>query len=265
MLFRSLSGSPVLRELVRDLVAQVEASRKELVEQASRGGFSIDTMRGVQFEQVMRLRTLNRFSARLPSLVLAAGLTPFAIYLELRELLAELAALHPDRDDFESAPYNHDNPWPCFRELSNKIRSHLRGAVAPTFLKLPFKSDANNRLAVALNDEHFSQPNAYFLGIKTKVDPTALARYVVDGDKFKLMPYSLVERAVRGVELKEERHPPMELPAASDLFYFRLDRATSARMWTQIQTEKQAAIRWVGSELDWSDAVFTLYMTVPNQ
>ena len=57
----------------------------------------------------------------------------------------------------------------------------------------------------------------------------------------------------------------MELPAASDLFYFRLDRATSARMWTQIQTEKQAAIRWVGAELDWSDAAFTLYMTVPNQ
>ena len=49
-----LSGSRVLRELVRDLVAQVEASRKELVVQISRGGFSLDTMRGVQFEQVVR-------------------------------------------------------------------------------------------------------------------------------------------------------------------------------------------------------------------
>jgi len=32
------------------------------------------------------------------------------------------------------------------------------------------------------------QPNAYFLAIKTKLDGTALARYVQDGDKFKLMP-----------------------------------------------------------------------------
>jgi type VI secretion system protein ImpJ len=91
-----LSGSPVLAELVRDLVNQVEASRKELVVQLTRGGFSIDTLRGLQFEQIMRLRTLNRFSARLPSLLATPNLPPFAMYLELRELLGELAALHPD-------------------------------------------------------------------------------------------------------------------------------------------------------------------------
>jgi type VI secretion system protein ImpJ len=96
-----LNGSPILRELVRDLVAQVEASRKELVVQVSRSGFSIDTLRGVQFEQLMRLRALNRFSASLPSLIQSPAVAPFVIYLELRELLAELAALYPDRDPFE--------------------------------------------------------------------------------------------------------------------------------------------------------------------
>jgi len=257
-----LNGSLVLREMVRDLVSQVEASRKELVVQVTRGGFSIDTMRGVQFEQVMRLRTLNRFSARLPSLVHAPVAVPFEIYVELRELLAELAALHPDRDEFECSPYRHDNQFLCFRELANKIRSFLRGAVAPSFLKLAFK-DVGGLLTANFEPDMFSQPNAYFLGIKTKLDPTALARYVEDGDKFKLMPQSLATRAIRGIELKEERHAPLELPAASDLHYFRLERANSARMWQQIQTEKTACIRWTGSELDWSDANFTLYMTVP--
>lgn len=257
-----LSGSPVLREMVRDLVSQVEASRKELVVQVTRGGFSIDTMRGVQFEQVMRLRTLNRYSARLPSIISAPVATPFDVYLELRELLAELAAMHPDRDEFESAPYRHDNQFLCFRELANKIRSFLRGAVAPSFLKLAFK-DVGGVLTANFSPEHFTQPNAYFLGIKTKLDPTGLARYVEDGDKFKLMPQSLATRAIRGIELKEERHAPLELPAAADLHYFRLERANSARMWQQIQTEKTAAIRWTGGELDWSDASFTLYMTVP--
>ncbi|HUR45558.1 MAG TPA: type VI secretion system baseplate subunit TssK, partial [Candidatus Saccharimonadales bacterium] len=121
-----LSGSPVLREMVRDLVSQVEASRKELVVQVTRGGFSVETMRGMQFEQLMRLRTLNRFSARLPSLILAPALAPFDIYVELRELLGELAALHPDRDEFECAPYRHESQFICFRELTNKIRSFLR-------------------------------------------------------------------------------------------------------------------------------------------
>jgi type VI secretion system protein ImpJ len=258
-----LAGSPVLRELVRDLVSQVEASRKELVVQLARGGFSIDTLRGLQFEQLTRLRTLNRFSARLPSLVLAPNTTPFAMYLELRELLGDLAALHPDRDEFECAPYDHDNLLPVFRELSTKIRSHLRGAVAPSFLKVSFQ-DAGGVLTAALTEEHFAQPNAYFLGIRTKLDPTALGRYVEDGDKFKLMPQSLATRAIRGIELKEERHPPLELPAQSDLHYFRLDRNASARMWQQIQSEKAAIVRWTGSELDWSDAAFTLYMTVPS-
>jgi type VI secretion system protein ImpJ len=257
-----LNGSLVLREMVRDLVSQVEASRKELVVQVTRGGFSVDTMRGVQFEQLMRLRTLNRFSARLPSLIQAPVVSPFGFYVELRELLGELAALHPDRDEFESSPYRHDNQFLCFRELSNKIRSFLRGAVAPSFLKLAFK-DVGGLLTANFSDEHFSQPNAYFLGIKTKLDPTGLARYVEDGDKFKLMPQSLATRAIRGIELKEERHAPLELPAAADLHYFRLERANSARMWQQIQTEKTASIRWTGGEIDWSDASFTLYMTVP--
>ena len=257
-----LSGSSVLREMVRDLVSQVEASRKELVVQVTRGGFALDTMRGVQFEQLMRLRTLNRFSARLPSLIQAPVVTPFDLYVHLRELLGELAALHPDRDEFECSPYRHDNQFLCFRELANKIRSFLRGAVAPSFLKLPFK-DVGGILTANFSDEHFSQPNAYFLGIKTRLDPTALARYVEDGDKFKLMPQSLATRAIRGVEIKEERHAPLELPAAADLHYFRLERANSPRIWQQIQSEKTATIRWIGTELDWSDANFTLYMTVP--
>jgi type VI secretion system protein ImpJ len=258
-----LSGSPVLREMVRDLVSQVEASRKELVVQLSRGGFSLENLRGLQFEQLMRLRSLSHYSARLPQMVLAPGLTPFAIYLELRGLLAELTALHPDRDEFESAPYNHESPYLCFRELSTKIRAHLRGAVAPSFLKVAF-ADVSGVLTASFTDDHFTQPNAYFLAIKTKLDGTALARYVQDGDKFKLMPQSLATRAIRGIELKEERHPPMELPAASDLFYFRMERANSARMWQQIQAEKTAAVRWTGNELDWTGATFTIYMTVPN-
>lgn len=257
-----LNGSPVLREMVRDLVSQVEASRKELVVQVTRGGFSLENMRGVQFEQLLRLRTLNRFSARLPSLIQAPVVAPFTMYVHLRELLGELAALHPDRDEFESAPYLHENQFLCFRELSNKIRSFLRGAVAPSFQKLQFK-DVGGVLTANFTPDQLTLPNAYFLGIKTKLDPQALGRYVEDGDKFKLMPLSLAMRAIRGIELKEERHPPLELPAASDLHYFRLDRAASARMWQQIQTEKAAAISWKGSELDWTDTTFTLYMTVP--
>ena len=256
-----LNASPVLREIVRDLASQIEASRKELAVQVARGGFSIETMRGIQFEQIMRLRTLNRFAARLPACVAAGSIPPFFFYLELRELYSELTALYPDKDDFDVLPYNHDNPVLCFRELSTKIRAYVRGSVAASYLKVPFVHDGQY-LSATLTEEHVTKPGDYFLGIKSREDPRAVAAFVEDADKFKLMPRSLATRAIWGVRLKEERIVPLELPAAGDLHYFRLLRADSERVWDLLKMEKQAVIRWSGKED--SDYNITLYMTGSN-
>jgi type VI secretion system protein ImpJ len=255
-----LNGSPVLMELVRDLASQVEASRKELVVQMTRGGFTLENLRGVQFEQMLRLRTLNRFSARLPSLAEAPNVAPFFMYLELRELLGELTALHPDRDVFDVPPYDHDNPYLVFGELSSKIRSLLRGSVAPMFMKVAF-AKAPEIYTALFEAKHFAQPNDYFLGIESKEDPRALARLLENPDEFKLMPKSMALRAVRGVLLKEERFVPLELPAKSNLHYFRLLRSDSARAWEQIQAEKSAVVRWPDEGA--SDFQISLYMTLP--
>ena len=253
-----LNASPVLREIVRDLSSQIEASRKELVVQVARGGFSIETLRGLQFEQILRLRTLNKFAGRLPSLIAAGSLSPFVFYMELREMYSELTALYPDKDDFDVLPYNHDNPVLCFRDLSHKIRGYVRGSVAPSFMKVPFIHDGQY-LSATLTDDHLNKPNDYFLGIKTREDPRAVAALVEDADKFKLMPRSLATRAIWGVKLKEERIVPLELPAANDLHYFRLLRADSQRVWDLLKQEKQAIIRWTGKED--ADYNITLYMT----
>jgi type VI secretion system protein ImpJ len=259
-----ITGSPVLHELARDLTSQVMASRNELVLQINRGGFSIDSMRGVQFEQVLRLRTLNQFSAKLASLIQApAGVTPFEIYVNLRQLLAELSALRPDRDQFEVSEYDHDNPAIAFNELSQKIRALLRGAVVARFLKVAFtREHAEAIFCAELADEVFSLPNEYFLAIKTKEDPRALAQLVLDRDKFKLMPRSLANQRIFGVKLSHEPYPPVELPAQVGLHYFRLIRAESARIWERIKQEKAIAAKWPGIES--SDFDITLYMTVPD-
>jgi len=123
-----VGGSSVLRDLLHDLTSQVMASRNELVVQINRGGFSVENMRGVQFEQMLRLRTLNRFSSQLGSLVsISSRVAPFQMYLMLRQLLAELAALRPDRDQYEVVGYDHDNLAVAFNELSNRIRGLLKG------------------------------------------------------------------------------------------------------------------------------------------
>ena len=259
-----VGGSPVLSELLRDITNQVMASRSELVVQVNRGGFSIENMRGVQFEQILRLKTLNRFSARLGSLIHASnGVTPFEMYMELRQLLAELAALRPDRDQFEIVEYDHDNPAIAFNEVSTRIRGLLKGVVRAKFLKVSFTMDQEQQILVAaLSDEALSLPNEYFIAIKTKRDPSELAKLVLDRDKFKMMPQSLANQRIFGVKLAQELYPPVELPAQVGLHYFRVMRSESARLWERIEQEKSVAVRWPGIES--SDFGITLYMTVPD-
>ncbi|MFW6163808.1 MAG: type VI secretion system baseplate subunit TssK, partial [Planctomycetota bacterium] len=257
-----LNGSPVLRDLMRNLAHQVEATRGELVNQINRGGaFSWENVRGIQFEQVLRLGVLNRFAGRLRHLVQAPSVSPFEVYLELRELLGGLAALHPDNDQFEAADYDHDSPGVVFHELSAKIRRLLRGTVAAPIMRVPFRREGNILLA-ELTDEHLTRPNEYFLGIKTKQDPSQLAKLVENPDEFKLMARTLAGRAIFGVRLAEERYPPFGLPAETGLHYFRLQRAESERMWDRIAQEKAMAIRYPG--MDTSDYDITVYMTVPE-
>jgi len=259
-----ISGSPVLAELLRDITNQVMASRNELVVQVNRGGFSIENIRGIQFEQILRLRTLNRFSARLSSLIQApSSVTPFEMYIELRQLLAELAALRPDRDQFEVVEYEHDNPAIAFNEVTTRIRGLLKGVVRAKFLKVSFAMDQEQQIFVAtLSDEALSLPNEYFLAIKTKRDPSELAKLVLDRDKFKLMPQSLASQRIFGVKLTQELYPPVELPAQVGLHYFRVMRSESTRLWDRIKQEKVIAVRWPGIES--SDFEVTLYMTVPD-
>ena len=256
-----VGGSPTLREMIRDLSNQVLASRSELVQQISRGGFSVDTMRGLQFEQMLRLRSLSRYGARLKYIGNIPGISPFAVYLELREFLGDLAALHPERDQFDSADYDHDNLSACFPDLVGRIRSLLRGAVQARFLAVPLVNEGR-MLTAALTDEHLSAPNDYFLGIKTKDDPIALAKLVEDGDKFKMMSKTKIPLRIFGIKLAEERHPPLELPAQTGLYYFRLVRGESQRMWDAIKEEKSIAIRW--PDMETSDYNITLYMTIPG-
>ncbi|MCI0629499.1 MAG: type VI secretion system baseplate subunit TssK [Phycisphaerales bacterium] len=258
-----LSGSPTLRELVRDLANQVEASRSEQRIKLTSGGFSLETMRGVQFSQMLRLRTLSRYGARLASVWQVPAATPFQIYLELRELLAELSALAPDRDQYEVSKYDHDNPGVAFYELNKKIRPLLKPEGRATWLKLDFKLNGKV-LAAELSEDHLSKPNEYFLAIKTGQDPRQLARLVEDKDQFKLMPLSLAGKKIYGVRLVEERHPPLELPAQIGLNYFRLSRADSDRIWDRVKSEKKLSLEWPNLEgSDFRDNV-ALYMTVAD-
>ena len=95
-------------------------------------------------------------------------------------------------------------------------------------------------------------------------DRTKLTLYVKDSNKFKLMPRTLEQAAIFGVELKEEDIVPSDLPMQNDVRYFRVQVASNPRRWDQIKADKAVSLVWNNAELDLSDAAFTLYMTLPS-
>ena len=80
-------------------------------------------------------------------------------------------------------------------------------------------------------------------------------------DSFKLMPASFGPRAIRGLSLKEERHPPFELPVKARVYYYRVNIDGSRRIWEQFVKEPQAIIHFEAP--DRNKFNFILYATVP--
>lgn len=258
-----LTGSAMLRGLVRDLGNHLETLRRETLTALTRGGaFSRENIRGIQISQLMRLQALNRAAARVPMLVTTPGVTPLEAYLDLRDVLGELAALFPERDVWDAPRYDHDNPGAVFTEIDRRIRSIGVEGALPVW-KVEFRKDGQV-LSADLEDKHVTTPTEYFLGVKSKQDPVALSRLIESQDKFKLMPKSMERLMVLGVKLEEERHPPYELPSQPGLHYYRLVRADSKTMWDRIVQEKKAAIRWPeGETFDYTEVA--LYMTIPGE
>jgi type VI secretion system protein ImpJ len=261
----TLAGSPPLYRVAMELANAVEAARKELVT-FMKGRFNVEQMGGRQFEQLTRLQMLNRYAAVLRPLILSPNVPPFAIYLQLRQLLGDLASLNPDSDLFDAPEYDHDQPALVFLELDRRIRPLLGGVVKAKYRKVNFEK-RGQCVAAAMAAEDFTEPTGYYLAIRTRLDRDAVRQLVEDMAKFKLMNVRMVDKpgvlALRGMPLKAEWPPPPELPVASGVpvYYFRLAPSGNERVWDDIKKEKEVGARW--PDVAVSDFEVTLYMILP--
>lgn len=266
----TIGGCERLRQTVRELADIVEASRKTLARQMARDAFSFETIRGAQFEQQVRLRTLNRYAARLRTLANVPNTPPLHLWLDLRELLAEMAARFPERDaELSDVPaFDHDNPAFAFAAVEERLRPLLGEETKETFRKIDLKPEENS-LVAHLNGRDVKEPDDYFLAVSQpegsqRLAPDALAALVVDASRFKVMSGKYRNQAVYGVRLEEERRPPVALPPETGLSYFRLKRFDEQnqpkRMWQEICREKVMAVRY--PDMDKLPLKLSLFMTL---
>lgn len=252
-----LKSSPELYNLARDLMVRVMEARDNLRNKLAGAGFALEE----KWTETMRLTALNRACGSLPAQVEDGAVPPVAIYLQLRELLGELAALVDGEDLFKCRDYEHADPLPSFKDVEQKIRRSITSRKEEKVLKVPLEPVRSGLCRATLEQRHFDEPNGYLLGIETNVDITTLAPYVMDGNKFKLMPSSMELAAVSGIELQRVTVPPISLPGGAH--YFRLAPASNQRRWEQIKQEKAISLVWNNRQLELAQALFTLWMTLP--
>jgi type VI secretion system ImpJ/VasE family protein len=246
-----IGGAPALRVLLRDLASAVGAHRQELAQKLGGPGvgWSPANLNPLQMLRVMRLRTLNHFTGVLQTMVAAGAVAPFDVYLSLRGLLGELAALAPDRDPFEALPYDHDKPGPVFRDLDRRIRPLLRESSLTTIKEIRFGVEGRYLKSEPLDPADFASGVDFLLGIHSKMDPNELTKLVANSAIFALAPSRFLgagaETAnVPGVKLERDFGVPAELPQPRGMNYFRLIPSADERMWRWVQEDKRMCIIW---------------------
>lgn len=262
--YLTVSADCPLLSMAGELNIQLRNRRNKILHDLTESGYTSENLSGPGLHSILQLRTLNSYEGRLTSLLSSGRITPFGLYLELKSLLGELAALQPMRDLGYVEEYCHMDCAPQFRELLMHIRSLIMAEGVSSYIKLEFTESAGRHDRIlSLKDEHLVIADEYYLALRCDGDPRRVVSAVESGDNFKLVNPSAASSRVRGVKLTEMRYPPRFLPALSNTIWFKLDRKESPRIWAEICNER-------GILLDWAEELFpkleaALYITVLTQ
>lgn len=240
----SLTGIPGIRELIRDLASRITSVRREfaalLADNPPFGeSYGPDSLR-----YLFRLRILSRFEATLNALLEEGRISPFHLYLHLRELLGEFAALEPEQEDFTSAPYDHSNCYPAFAELTTRIRKYLTSP-RQRYHSVDFHKE-DRRFVAPVSAELFRDAASFFLAVRSEWPASDLVSLVEDSSQFQLLPGEVARDkvAVRGIRMKEIRSLPFGLPRDPGLYYFRICTEQSRDLWERLTADDEACIQF---------------------
>jgi len=258
----SLAGMPGIRELIRDLASRITAVRREFSSLLADNPPFGESFGPESLRYLFRLRILSRFEATLTSLVEAGGIPPFDLYLHLRELLGEFAALEPEQEDFSSAPYDHANVYPAFAELTTRIRKYLTGP-RQRYRSVDFRKE-DRRFIAPVSADLFHEAASFFLAVRSAWSASDLVSLVEDSSQFQLLPGEVARDkvAVRGIKMKEVRSLPFGLPRDPGLYYFRVLAEESRELSERLTNDVEACIQFSGSGA--SDFKISFIIPIPT-
>lgn len=239
-----------LMSLASELAGRLSTAREEHLAYLSRGGYDADRLMGQQVEWMLRTQAIASSLPRLADSTWMSNCSPFEFYHQLRSLLGLLNPLRPTQDLFEVPEYDHADAMPGLAEISLRIRnlifdSGLGSYLKESFVEVPSEGD-DNRMDVKLTDAHFVNGKRFYLAVdgEAHADTSSLVDLVMDADAFKLLPSSRAGSRIRGMQLQEDRFPPLALPARSGRVYFSISPASNQAAWAAVREERSLSAVW---------------------
>lgn len=263
-------GAPQLRRLLEGLNNDVHNARKNLGERIKGSHFDYDNVYPHQYENILRLRTLNRFCNRVTPLLRASaagsGVSPFDIYIELCDIVGELSALQLDLDDHAVEAYEHADSYPTFHELVRRIGALLVGGEEEKPMFVEFRPD-HAWVTADLVESHF-QARHFYLCVISEEPPETVAGIVENSSWFKLAARSLIDGGilVSGLRLRRVTGVVPGLDRSGHRHYFLVERERSdPGLWEAVRSECRLSLLNIEPQGILGAAQFMLYMTLPPQ
>ena len=254
--YLTVSTSCPLLSLSQDLLLTLRQQQKQLQHQLSERALESKVLTASEVIELQVLSALTGFVARAQCFLQPQLLSPFALYLELVELLSRLSILRP-QVSLQIPLYDHDNALPCFEQVLRLIRLFLHEESAGECQIFDFVPQTHNTQILQLNESAPLESPEIYLALQVELSLAGasaaagsngvagaglsllqVAQAIESGDNFRLLDPASYNERIRGVKLSYVRYPPQYLPQSNFNLLFRLKTDESVRVWHYIMSDK---------------------------
>jgi type VI secretion system ImpJ/VasE family protein len=258
----SVWASKHLKNYLDYFLEKLLSYRKKLLASLQNTGYNTEALSGTILDNILRLRTINVYAARLSSLLPLITTSPFHIYLELRGLLGELAGLFPLRDFYDVPEYDHLDCRESIDATILNISSLITEEYIFTYFKIPFLYDDKHKCTIAsLTEEHLIKGKEYYFAVKSTEKINEVIKEIEAGDIIKLTAPDGKNSRTRGIKVAEVRIPPATLPALQSVVWFKLEKTTNIKAWEKVRSAQKIALFYTENKLPVIESI-SLFITV---
>lgn len=244
----TISASPLLQSILKEIRDQLTAKAQELGEYRRRRGGQVVELGSRDIGYLFLTQTLNRYIPGLHHALELGLVHPHEAYAQLRQLIGELSTfsgaisvLGARGDDEPLPPYRHDQIWPCFQLALARVKELLSEITTGPLSDVQLQYDGEC-FSAALDPQLLAGDNRYYLAIKSNLSPAELFRLLQDTGKITSredMP-KLQKSFLFGLKIDVLESPPEELLMRAHYRYFAID--SRSEHWQKISEQKSIAL-----------------------